>query len=98
MCIVSKVLDQQCDFWRQQTSPPGPFAEPRYPSKDEIEAFIERLKAAKGEDAEQGNPDCQMDEKVQKIKDLANDIRDAAQDAHETIDALLAELEELTDE
>jgi hypothetical protein len=79
MCAVSMVGD----YWRDRTFPESFPSYPSWPNRtppsraefDDLKRSIEELKkllvAAKRYDVAQGEPDCEMDDKVALIKKLA---------------------------
>jgi len=82
MCVVSMVLDHYRDRWYErypfipQTAPTITIA-PQV-TREEFEAFrrefadmVELLKKAKIYDERTGQPDCEMDEKVEAIRRIA---------------------------
>ena len=87
MCVVSMVMDHQWDEWnRRYHSPDGwitkPFLPPAsvpavpvaVPTKDEIEEFRRLLDRAREYDRKNNEPDCELEEKKQKLLDLAKQL------------------------
>jgi hypothetical protein len=77
MCVFSMVIDQKCDDWtrryyRPAVLPPRPFVP--LPSPTEIDEFRRLLDRARKYDRDNNQPDCEMEEKRQKIKKLANEL------------------------
>ena len=80
MCVYSMVADHYRDKWeRRDWFPPYEWPQ-RFPQiereeieklKREVEEMRELLKRAKKYDAENGEPDCAMDEKIELIKKIA---------------------------
>lgn len=82
MCMVSAIGDQYSERWRDRY--PTVVQPPTYNifsgvTREEFEALkaeVERLKvllmAAKKYDEENGEPDCEMDEKVALLKRIAD--------------------------
>ena len=81
MCTVSNMGDMWRDNWLNKQ----PYIAPSYPQvfptgptqnefndlKKEVEALRKLLEAAKQYDQETGRPDCEMDDKVALIKEVA---------------------------
>ncbi len=79
MCVVSMMMDHYQDKWRREldrinTLPPlvpipAPPA-PQIPQKD-VEEFYKLLERARAYDKANSQPDCELEEKKQKLKELA---------------------------
>jgi hypothetical protein len=74
MCVVSMIMDARFDDWQRraesqlgQTAPPT--ITPITPQ--EVEEFRRLLDRAREYDRKHGEPDCELEEKRKKIKDLA---------------------------
>lgn len=75
MCVVSMVGDHYIDKW---SVPGGPLVNPLGPTREEFNALkheVEELKAlltrAKDYDARNGEPDCELDEKMAMLRKVA---------------------------
>lgn len=83
MCTVSMIMDHYEDSWRRRfvqppiewpyTSPSVPPA-PKMPTQAEIDEFRRLLERAREYDKRNGEPDCELEEKRQRIKDLAEKL------------------------
>jgi len=77
MCVVSMVYDHFYDKWRQPpyTIPILPFV-PYIPaiSTSEIEEFRKLLERAREYDKRNNEPDCELEEKRKRLKDLAKEL------------------------
>lgn len=74
MCMVSFIGTQFAEQWRQNPhtiANPGPSRSDFDALKAEVEALKELLLAAKKFDEANGEPDCEMDEKVATIRKVA---------------------------
>ena len=81
MCVVSNIGDHftrdrfpQNDWQQYHTHPELVTKEEFNKLKAEMEALKKLLKAAKIYDEETGQPDCEMEDKVAIIKDLAEKL------------------------
>lgn len=83
MCVVSMVMDHYHDEWwrryRQTTTPvspwpPPPPLPPSIPTPQEIDEFRRLLERAREYDRKNNEPDCELEEKRQKLKDLAKQL------------------------
>lgn len=88
MCTLSMVLDHYNDEWQRrwlqpQPMPAWPYIMPVQPSvvpvvvpptQVEIDEFRRLLERARIYDRENGQPDCELEEKRKKIKDLATQL------------------------
>ncbi len=81
MCVVSMIADD----WQRDILPTHPWATPNHypnalpPSRAEFDALraeLERLKkellAGKAQDAANGEPDCEMEDKIAILRELAS--------------------------
>lgn len=80
MCSVSMIMDHFYDKWRKyeplhQPTPPSVLL-PVVPSitPEEILEFRKLLDRAREYDRQHGQPDCGLDEKRQRLKDLAKEL------------------------
>ena len=74
MCVTSMIMDhglrQPIDYWYQPpTIHPVPIVDPM-----KWEDFLELLRKARKYDEEHGEPDCELDEKRQALKKLADQL------------------------
>jgi len=85
MCTVSMIIDHYHHRWGRHLQPnptipnvtiPAVNPSPKVPaiSAEEIEEFRELLERARAYDREHNQPDCGLEEKRQKIKDLAEEL------------------------
>ena len=79
MCVVSMVMEHKWDEWYRRypiTVPLPPWSvpapQPPMPTREEIEEFRRLLERAREYDKRTGQPDCEMEEKRQKLKELAD--------------------------
>ncbi len=81
MCVVSMIYDHFHDKWQPRPTPPW-FIPPTVPTQpsvpaitpDEIEEFRRLLERAREYDRRTGQPDCELEEKRQKLKKLADEL------------------------
>jgi hypothetical protein len=90
MCVVSMVIDHYTDEWDRRRYPPStspiwppqqyepwPLLEP-YPAPtvtpQEIEEFKRLLDRAREYDRKNNEPDCELEDKRKKLKDLAKEL------------------------
>lgn len=81
MCTMSMIVDHQHDWWLRRYEQMLPYVGPVPPSQtimvqpmvtpEEIAEFRDLLERARKYDREHGQPDCELAEKKQKLKDLA---------------------------
>lgn len=83
MCVMSMVMDAMYDDWLERwakekkwewnikpsTLPPIPF-----PSQEDLALFYKLLERAKKYDEEHNQPDCELEEKKNKLKELAKEM------------------------
>lgn len=83
MCVMSMVMDHYHDKWKPLVEPATIPAPPPYLpwvapvpmiTPAEIEEFRRLLERARKYDAEHAQPDCEMEEKRQRLKDLAKEL------------------------
>lgn len=82
MCVVSMVIDQYSQWWWQRQQQPQivPGAYPTViPSKpqltdEEVKQFREMVARAKQYDIDNDEPNCEMDEKKQRIRKYAKEL------------------------
>jgi hypothetical protein len=89
------------DDWNKKIMPNYPWADPlQYPYvpgptkeefealKKELEELKERLKEGKKQDEEEGNPDCEMEEKIELLRQLGElmgvNLEEVFKDASQT--------------
>ena len=73
MCVLSMVMDAKSWEWEKRYPNPLVPAAP-LPTKEEIEEFRRLLERARQYDREHGQPDCELEEKRKKLKDLAKEL------------------------
>lgn len=87
MCVVSMVMDHYTDKWNQWNPPimpytaeplrywpiPIPIPEPKI-TDEEIREFRKLLERARKYDKDNGEPDCEMEEKKEKLRKLAAEL------------------------
>ena len=81
MCVVSMVVDHFYDKWKDRRPEPynpypsiPPWPGPASISPEEIQEFRELLKRAREYDKRNNEPDCEMDEKKQRLQKLADEL------------------------
>jgi hypothetical protein len=78
MCVVSMIYDHYQDKWKQPPyyvpNPPPVFVPTGLPTQAEIDDFRKLLERAREYDKKHNQPDCELEEKRQKIKDLAKEL------------------------
>lgn len=86
MCSYSMINDHFYDKWKQYLPPnvhvhtfQDPFPEPipvpiQVPTQAEIDEFRKLLERAREYDARNNEPHCELEEKKQKIRDLAKQL------------------------
>lgn len=78
MCVVSMVIDHYDDSWRRRFAPHLTWQPmepvPLIPSRSEIDEFRRLLERARKYDKDNSEPDCEMAEKKQKLKALAEQL------------------------
>lgn len=89
MCVYSFVADHFYDKWRQPPYQPAPPPEPlpyypslplpaqpvrRTPTKEEIDEFYDLLRKAREYDKRNNEPDCELQEKKDKLLALAEEL------------------------
>ena len=78
MCVVSMVMDHYSDMWQWRLTHPSPSYTfiPNEPgvSPKEIEEFRQLLDRARKYDKQYNEPDCELDEKREKVKALAKQL------------------------
>jgi hypothetical protein len=81
MCTVSMVMDHYGDRWQRRLEGPYPVApfapippaEPRI-TDEEVREFRDLLERARKYDREHGQPDCELEEKKQRLRALAKEL------------------------
>jgi hypothetical protein len=68
MCVVSMVMDHYLDKWRPP-APPYPM-----PTPAELEEFRRLLERAREYDRAHGQPDCGLEEKRRRVRELAESL------------------------
>lgn len=86
MCMVSMIYDHYNDKWKKFLEPqpqpimvPVPNPYPPYPvvkmpSQEEINEFYELLKRAREYDKKHNQPNCELEEKKEKLRKLAEEL------------------------
>lgn len=82
MCTVSMVMDHYDDEWRRRLYGPGRLAPPsiqepfitRPITQDEVDEFRRLLDRAREYDKRNGEPDCELDSKKQRLLELAKEL------------------------
>lgn len=87
MCVYSMIMDHYWDKWKMPQQPvttpqplptiyPYAFPTPPQPiiTPAEIEEFKKLLERAREYDKKHGQPDCELEEKRRKLKDLAETL------------------------
>ena len=84
MCVVSLVMQTKTDewfqrYWYQPVSPmPVPLPPPNpmvpLPTKEEVDEFRRLLEKAREYDRKNNEPDCEMEEKRDKLRALAKEL------------------------
>lgn len=82
MCAVSKVFDDHFDRWNkppyslplQPMQPYNPLPMPLRPTQQEIDEFYKLLERAREYDKKHNEPDCESEEKKQRLKKLADEL------------------------
>ncbi len=82
MCIYSYVVDQKFDEWEKYLNKhkdvnpmPLPYIPiPQLPSQEEINEFHELLRRARKYDKKHNEPDCEVEEKKEKLRKLAQEL------------------------
>lgn len=81
MCVVSMIYDHYHDKWRQYFPPPSnpwvtPTVQPVQPpiSQEEIAEFRKLLERARQYDKDHNQPDCELEEKRKKLKELSEQL------------------------
>lgn len=74
MCSVSFVMDHHYDKWKDyprthEVVPSAPAI-----SQEEIEEFRKLLERAREYDRKMNQPDCELEEKRNRLKELANEL------------------------
>lgn len=79
MCALSMIMDHKGDEWnrrlREQQAQHTPYV-PMQPliTQDEIAEFRRLLERAREYDRKNNEPDCEMEEKRQRLRDLAKEM------------------------
>jgi hypothetical protein len=78
MCAVSMIMDHFHDKWQQQRPQVFPYPLPAPPQPGitvaEIEEFHQLLERARKYDREHNQPDCELEEKKQRLLKLAEKL------------------------
>lgn len=81
MCVVSMVIDWRTDEWFRRYYPQSP--EPSlpiqpppvsFPTQTELEEFRRLLERAREYDRRMNQPDCELEEKRQKLLKMAEEL------------------------
>lgn len=74
------VMDHQFDEWYKKYKPVSPgqtpniYSVPRLPSQAEIDEFYRLLERAREYDKRNNEPECELESKKQKLRDLAKEL------------------------
>lgn len=71
MCVVSMVMDHFQEKWQQSVIPIWPVPQI---TQEEVNEFRRLLDRAREYDRRMGQPDCELDEKRQALKKLADEL------------------------
>lgn len=71
MCVMSMVMDHYYDKWYTLTADPLP-QQPLSITPEEVEEFRKLLERAREYDRQHNQPDCELEEKRRKVKELAD--------------------------
>ncbi len=82
MCVQSMIMDHtQDEWWRRWQNElktgisPGPYPTKSPPvTQEEIDEFRRLLERAREYDKRNNEPDCEMESKKQKLRDLAKEL------------------------
>lgn len=82
MCVVSMVMDHYWDKWKDRTPAPYHPVMPTIPTwplepaitPEEIREFRKLLDRAREYDRKNNEPDCELEEKRQRVKRLAEEL------------------------
>lgn len=87
MCVVSMVMDHKYDEWHERYIQPFIWPKPvpalpdvpvpvlpSMPTQAEIDEFRRLLERAREYDRKNGEPDCELEEKRQKLRELAKQL------------------------
>ncbi len=79
MCVMSMVMDHYSDKWQRVTLPltpvPSPLVIPASPiTPQEVDEFRQLLERAREYDRKHGEPECELQEKRDRIKKLADEL------------------------
>ncbi len=84
MCVVSMVMEHKFNEWQQRfypvyvpAQPPYPLVpppSPPMPTQEEVDEFRRLLERAREYDRKNGEPDCELVEKRQKLQDMADSL------------------------
>lgn len=82
MCAVSMIMDHYWDKWPKpnptphwpQPNPLQPYIPPNLPTAEEIEEFRKLLERARKYDKDNNEPDCELQEKKDRLKKLADEL------------------------
>jgi hypothetical protein len=75
MCVVSMVMDYYADKWQGQLQQPSlvPVLVPQI-TQAEVDEFRRLLERARKYDADHNEPDCELDSKRQRVRELAEKL------------------------
>lgn len=68
------VMDHYADKWGRQTPVSTITSLPNFPTQQEIDEFRQLLERAREYDRKNGEPDCELQQKRQKLLDLAREL------------------------
>jgi len=76
MCVYSMIMDHFDESWRRRLywhTDPQPLPHPLV-TPQEIDEFHRLLDRAREYDKKRGEPDCELDEKKERLRKLAKDL------------------------
>lgn len=79
MCVVSMVIDHKTDewtkrYWTQPYQPVPTIAPLAPPTREEIDEFRRLLDRAREYDKRNHEPDCELESKRAKLRDMAKQL------------------------
>ena len=76
MCVVSMVMDHYWDRWYPRVIDPPIYTYTPVPAitQEEVDEFRRLLERAREYDKRNNEPDCELDSKKAKVKDLADKL------------------------
>ena len=73
MCSVSMIMEHKYDEWMRRTPPPFVYTPPAI-TQQEVDEFRRLLERAREYDKKNNEPDCELEEKRQKLLTLAKEL------------------------